>query len=1112
MASPTRLLSAEELSKDYLQQQFQPTAEQAKVISAPHTSSLVVAGAGAGKTETMAARVVWLIANKICRPDEILGLTFTKKAASELEARIRTRLYQLMMSPLCTGIGADEELAAVLRDSSPEISTYDSYAGSLVRSYGLLAGVETAGGIVGSTAFSQHVHAIVSDPDAQVPEGIAISTVVDNVRTLFNQLTDNLLPPERATYYLQDSLPWQGCPSDASSGVEKVIESIEAAHENRLILAKLVEKLAARLREQGVFTFGGQMLLATELVDNFPKVVTTERAVFTTVLLDEYQDTNHAQRVLLTSLFGGSQAGTAVTAVGDPMQCIYGWRGASISNILQFCTDFPLANAQPSPRNHLTTSWRNPEHVLSLVNEFSHDMRSAEGMHVPDLLPRAGAPLGDIRAAFVNTTVAESDWIAEQMASIWRTDSAPPSAAVLISRNEHAQPVAQALHRRGIPYEILSLGSALDNAKVQDALSLLVAVLEPESARGWSLLLTNQRYPFGADDIRCISRHVRQENSSAAAEQPQQSDDIPRMVQQMAEQLRAPASACIADIIFSSALLEDLSEAGAWNLRRLHADIARVRKLLGMPLAEIISGLESIVDGSDISCSSQHGAEASAAAASFRVLHQLAANAGSSTRMTIGEFLHFLTLAQDEQGDEAHQKIAGSPGKVHILTIYGAKGLEWEAVAVPAMNEKIISGRSLNSDWRKSMQFLPAHMRGDRDSNTGGHGYPSLADRIMKFPQDSIEQRAAFLTSGGDKNVSSTGDESELSRIAQARVVGYDTVMKQRDDEEMRRLLYVAMTRTEHYLFLSGHRWKYGRKTPYKTSPFFTQVLDIMSKISIPVDVSSYDKGLTDELPETEVDPIAWPEPRETVSPQLRERILHRTLTETTDDDHEIALLRQWVEVYCTDQLDSPTDTARLVPTRLTASEVVSLSSDSDRFLKQRARPVPLQPNPYARKGTQFHTWLENRLQPQSLLSLEDLPGASDEGAEDADLEALKDSYNESSWAAMTPYAVEAGFDFTLAGTHFTGRIDAVYLHNDGTWSVIDWKTGQLPTASKLEHINMQLAIYRIGWAERISSMTGKSVDPSEVKAGFHYVRFNTTVYPSHIGGRDDIIALLEQG
>src|ERR1041384_1917386 len=133
------------------------------------------------------------------------------------------------------------------------------------------------------------------------------------------------------------------------------------------------------------------MALAARLASTQPEVVAGERARYGTALLDEYQDTGHAQRILLRSLFGGEKP-MPVTAVGDPVQAIYGWRGASAATLPRFTTDFPMLDKKkptPSSRYGLLTSFRNPPEVLALANVISGPLRQA-GLDVDELR----APVG----------------------------------------------------------------------------------------------------------------------------------------------------------------------------------------------------------------------------------------------------------------------------------------------------------------------------------------------------------------------------------------------------------------------------------------------------------------------------------------------------------------------------------------------------------------------------------------------------------------------------------------------------------------------------------------------------------------------------------------------
>ena len=201
----------------------------------------------------------------------------------------------------------------------------------------------------------------------------------------------------------------------------------------RTQLVPLIDALHARMRAEKVMDFGMQMASAARLASMIPQVGQQLRQRFRVVLLDEYQDTGHAQRVALSSLFGGGvDDELALTAVGDPIQSIYGWRGASATNLPRFTTDFPRADGTPAPTLELRTSWRNPPRALHLANEVSAEARR-RSVAVRALRPRPDAQPGVIRCALLNDVAAERDWVADHVAQIYhgaRSDGvAAPTAA-----------------------------------------------------------------------------------------------------------------------------------------------------------------------------------------------------------------------------------------------------------------------------------------------------------------------------------------------------------------------------------------------------------------------------------------------------------------------------------------------------------------------------------------------------------------------------------------------------------------------------------------------------------------------------------------------------------
>ena len=189
-----------------------------------------------------------------------------------------------------------------------------------------------------------------------------------------------------------------------------------ATQTERTGLVPLIDALNQRMRAEKVMDFGMQMASAARLASTFPQVGEQLRRRFRVVLLDEYQDTGHAQRVALSSLFGGGvDDELALTAVGDPIQSIYGWRGASATNLPRFTTDFPRSDGSPAPTLELSTSWRNPPRALFLANAVSAEARR-RSVAVQALRPRPGAEPGTIRCALLADVAAERDWVADHLA------------------------------------------------------------------------------------------------------------------------------------------------------------------------------------------------------------------------------------------------------------------------------------------------------------------------------------------------------------------------------------------------------------------------------------------------------------------------------------------------------------------------------------------------------------------------------------------------------------------------------------------------------------------------------------------------------------------------
>ncbi|MGH3392687.1 MAG: ATP-dependent helicase, partial [Actinomadura sp.] len=390
----------------------EPTAEQTTVIEAPLAPMAVVAGAGSGKSETMAARVVWLVANRLVRPERVLGLTFTRKAAAELAARVRRRLDQLREH--------DDLIEPEALDGEPTVSTYHAYAARIFADHALRDALEPTMRLIGPAVAWQIASRVVDAHDGPMDRiDWAPDTVTKAVMELAGDLSEHL----RGADDVRGVGEWLAAHYALLPKPLKAQKDILARQAVREQLLPLVEAYTRAKRQREVVDHGDQMALAARLAARHPEVGQIERSRYAVVLLDEYQDTSHAQLVLLRSLFGPvhGRGVHPVTAVGDPCQSIYGWRGASAGNLLRFAHDFPRdggRTAEAAPVERLSVSFRNADRVLDVAARVQEELR-AEATTVPRLRPGpARQDRGRVECALLATAEDEAARIAARIAPL----------------------------------------------------------------------------------------------------------------------------------------------------------------------------------------------------------------------------------------------------------------------------------------------------------------------------------------------------------------------------------------------------------------------------------------------------------------------------------------------------------------------------------------------------------------------------------------------------------------------------------------------------------------------------------------------------------------------
>lgn len=312
---------------------FELSAEQWAVACAPLEPALVMAGAGTGKTTSMAARVAWLVATGRVRADAVLGLTFTNKAAAGLLGSMRSSLSRLEAAGLIDPGLLHADSDSVDEDEGtgdPQVLTYHAFAKRIIDEHGVRLGREPSSTLITDGARQQLAYRVVCRTSLPLAAfGKSPVDLTGEVLALDDQLADLAITPQELIGHDQTAIA-QLLGHDS---LQEIGKKMLATSRLRVALAELVIEWRAEKRARDVQDFADQTRLALELVTRFADIAEKLRARIHVVLLDEYQDTSLAQRMLLEKLFDN---GHPVTAVGDPCQAIYGFRGASVDNIDSF--------------------------------------------------------------------------------------------------------------------------------------------------------------------------------------------------------------------------------------------------------------------------------------------------------------------------------------------------------------------------------------------------------------------------------------------------------------------------------------------------------------------------------------------------------------------------------------------------------------------------------------------------------------------------------------------------------------------------------------------------------------------------------------------------------
>ncbi|MFJ3575250.1 ATP-dependent DNA helicase [Streptomyces rubiginosohelvolus] len=808
------------------------TPEQTACIIAPPAPQVIVAGAGSGKTTVMAARVVWLVGTGQVAPEQVLGLTFTNKAAGELAERVRKAL-------IAAGVTDPDVIDPDNPPGEPTISTYHAFAGRLLTEHGLRIGLEPSTRLLADATRYQLAAKVLREAPGPYPALTrSFSTLVSDLLALDGELSEHLVRPGTLETYDTELLRDLAAAKLSNADLRKIPEAAEA----RRSLLGLTERYRAAKRSRDLLDFGDQIALSAELALTRPEVGRILREEFRVVLLDEYQDTSVAQRLLLSALFGsgGSSGGTepgaaghepptghAVTAVGDPCQAIYGWRGASVANLDDFPEHFPHADGTPATRYSLSENRRSGGRLLQLANGLAEPLRA---MHegVEALRPAPGAERdGVVRCALLNTHTEEIDWLADSLAHLVRTGTPPGEIAVLCRTAGDFPEIQAALVARDIPVEVVGLAGLLHLPEVADLVAVCEVLQDPGANASLVRLLTGPRWRIGPRDLALLGRRARLLVHRAGHADEADAD------QRLAEAVEGtdPAEVIsLADALDTFLVAGDAADDGLpfsaearVRFARLARELRDLRRSLADPLMDVLHRVLATT-GLEVELSASPQALAARRRETLANFLDTAARFASlDGEASLLAFLGFLrTAAQYEKGlDNA---LPGGENTVKVLTAHKSKGLEWDVVAVPGLvTGQFPSGQSRDA-WTAQAKVLPHALRGDAAT------LPAL---------DSFDAKG---------------------------IKAFKEEMKEHQHTEELRLGYVTFTRPRSLLLGSGHWWGPSQKRTRGPSAFLEALYEHCAAGHGEIEAWADEPAEDEENPalaERDAD-LAWPLPLDT--------------------------------------------------------------------------------------------------------------------------------------------------------------------------------------------------------------------------------------------------------
>ncbi len=640
--------------------------EQRRAVTHGEGPLLVVAGPGTGKTEVITRRIAWLIATRRALPSEILALTFTEKAAAEMQARV------------------DQLVPYGFADTG--ISTFHAFGDRLIREFAFEARRTPDARVLtrAETVVLLREHLFELGLDEYLPLGDP-TRFLAALATLFARCRDEDVSPARYAEHAaglsasarQAEAALATSQDAGQADLDAVAAGLESAR-RQVELARAYERYAALLAERGLIDFGDQVSLALRLVRDSAAIRTTIQSRYRYVLVDEFQDTNRAQSELVTIV---AERHRNVTVVGDDDQSIYRFRGAAISNILEFRERHRGARTVVLRRNYRSTGpILDTAHRLIRFNDPDRlEARVGISKH---LRPERSAPAASaVRRHAFATSAEEADWIAADIGRRVAAGARPRDHAILVRANADADAILRSLNIAGLPWRFSGSSGLYGRPEVRVLLAFLRAIADPGSSTDVYALAASPVYAIDGEDLGAIMGSARRRHRSAW-EVLQEVDAQPETVR-----LTPDGRSRVARLVGDLRRLRDLGHRRPAG-ETLYAFIRDTGWLATLASAESAAGDEALAN----------------VARFFEIVRSESAVLADDRAIFLARHLETLVEAGD---DPASADPDPDLDAVAVQTVHKAKGLEYPVVYLPGL----VAGR-FPAAFRREPLGLPEELAG----------------------------------------------------------------------------------------------------------------------------------------------------------------------------------------------------------------------------------------------------------------------------------------------------------------------------------------------------------------------------------------------------------------